>query len=268
VTKWSHIIPGVESVFRALADVSRRKLLDRLFERDGQTLTELADCLPAMTRFGVMKHLRLLEEAGLVTTRREGREKLHYLNAVPIRLIHDRWIGKYRKARAAALAELKIDLEEDMRTVDTRPAQVYTVFIRAPREMVWDAITKPEFTRQYFFGSEPQSTWKPGARLAWNEHGTGTLLVDGEVIEYDRPSRLVHSWVAHYDPILTAEGPSRVTFELEEKDGVTKLTTIHDDFPTGSKVYENVAGGWPQVLSGLKTLLETGVPLYSQGAAV
>src|SRR5438309_9335317 len=127
-----------------------------------------------MTRFGVMKQLHLLEEAGLVTTRREGREKLHYLNAVPIRLIHDRWIGKYRKTRAAALAELKLDLEEEeMRTVDTRPAQVYTVFIRAPRERVWEAMTKPEFTHKYMYDSETMSTWKPGSELHWTEHGTG-----------------------------------------------------------------------------------------------
>ncbi len=258
----------MESVFRALADVSRRKLLDRLFERDGQTLTELAGSLPSMTRFGVMKHLRLLEEAGLITTRREGREKLHYLNAVPIRLIHDRWIGKYRKARAAALAELKLDLEEEMRTSDTRPAQVYTVFIRAPREKVWDAITKPEFTRRYFFDSEATRPWKVGEMQLFAEHGTGRLLVDGEVIEYNRPKRLVHGWTVHYDEGLTAEGPSRVTYELEETNGVTKLTAIHDDFPNGSKVYDNVAGGWPLVLSGLKTLVETGAPLYPEKAAV
>lgn len=251
----------VEEVFKALADVSRRKLLDRLFERDGQTLTELGESLPAMTRFGVMKHLGVLEEAGLVTTRRVGREKLHYLNAVPIRLIHDRWIGKYRKARAAALAELKLDLEEEMAISDTRPAQIYIVYIRAPQEKVFDALTKPEFTRRYFFGSEPKSTWKSGARLLWTEHGTGRELVDGEVIEYDRPRRLVHSWIVKYDDALTAEGPSRVTWELEETAGVTKVTAIHDDFPMGSKVYDNVAGGWPLVLSGLKTLVETGAPL-------
>ena len=162
------MIPGMESVFKALADPSRRKLLDLLFERDGQTLTELARSLPAMTRFGVMKHLGLLEEAGLVTTRRAGREKLHYLNAVPIRMVHDRWIGKYRKARAAALVDLKLDMEEEMATMDTRPAQIYTVYIRAPREKVWDAITKPEFTHRYFFGSEPASSWKAkGASASW-----------------------------------------------------------------------------------------------------
>jgi uncharacterized protein YndB with AHSA1/START domain/predicted transcriptional regulator len=259
----------VEPVFRALADRNRRKLLDRLFERDGQTLTELADSLPGMTRFGVMKHLRVLEEAQLVTTRRAGRTKLHYLNAVPIRLIHDRWIGKYRAARAAALSELKIDLEEEaMKSVDTRPAQVYTVFIRAPRERVWDAITKPAFTHKYFFGSEPHSTWKPGARLHWTEHGSGRGLVDGEVVEFTPPARLVHTWKVLYDDELMAETPSRVTYELEETDGITKLTAIHDDFAAGSKVYDNVAGGWPLVLSGLKTLLETGAPLKPERAAV
>jgi uncharacterized protein YndB with AHSA1/START domain/DNA-binding transcriptional ArsR family regulator len=259
---------SMESVFRALADPSRRKLLDLLFERDGQTLTELSGNLPAMTRFGVMKHLGLLEEAGLVTTRRLGREKLHYLNAVPIRMVHDRWIGKYRKARAAALVDLKLEMEVAMATMDERPAQVNTVYIRAPREKVWDAITKPEFTHKYFFGSEPQSSWKPGDRLLWTQHGTGLDLVDGEVIEYDKPRRLVHTWVVKYDESLTAEGPSRVAWELEETDGVTKLTAVHDNFPAGSKVYDNVAGGWMLVLSGLKTLVETGSPLQAEKAAV
>ena len=98
-------------VFRALADPTRRHLLDRLFERDGRTLTELESDLE-MTRFGVMKHLRLLEDAGLVVTRRSGREKLHYLNPVPIRLIHDRWIDKYTERQVSALAYLKSELEE------------------------------------------------------------------------------------------------------------------------------------------------------------
>jgi len=100
-----------DHVFRALADPTRRHLLDRLFERDGSSLTELESELE-MTRFGVMKHLRVLEEAGLVNTRREGRAKLHYLNPVPIRLIHDRWIDKYTEHRVAALADLKTELEE------------------------------------------------------------------------------------------------------------------------------------------------------------
>ncbi len=102
----------VDEVFKALADPTRRRLLDELFARDGQTLTELEEGLP-MTRFGVMKHLRVLEEAGLITTRRQGRSKLHYLNAVPIRLIHDRWVSKYAEPWAAGLSGLKRHLESE-----------------------------------------------------------------------------------------------------------------------------------------------------------
>ena len=113
MTVWSPILRHVDDdrVFRALADPTRRHLVDRLFERDGRTLTELESELE-MTRFGVMKQLRLLEEAGLVVTRRQGREKLHFLNPVPIRQIHDRWIDKYTERVVSALLDLKDDLEE------------------------------------------------------------------------------------------------------------------------------------------------------------
>jgi DNA-binding transcriptional ArsR family regulator len=104
----------VDEVFRALADPTRRALLDALFEEDGQTLSALEQRSP-MSRFGVMKHLRVLEEAGLVTTRRRGREKLHFLNPVPIRLVHDRWVSKYAEPWASALSELKQEIEEDER---------------------------------------------------------------------------------------------------------------------------------------------------------
>jgi DNA-binding transcriptional ArsR family regulator len=102
----------MDEVFKALADPTRRRLLDELFREDGQTLGALEEGLP-MTRFGVMKHLRVLEEAGLVTTRRRGREKLHFLNPVPIRLVHDRWVSKYAELWAAGLSELKRDIEEE-----------------------------------------------------------------------------------------------------------------------------------------------------------
>jgi DNA-binding transcriptional ArsR family regulator len=111
VTYYSGVTIDDDRVFKALADPTRRFLLDRLFKRDGRTLTELESELE-MTRFGVMKHLRILEEAGLVVTRRSGREKLHYLNPVPIRLIHDRWIDKYRERQVSALVDLKTHLEE------------------------------------------------------------------------------------------------------------------------------------------------------------
>src|ERR671939_955068 len=113
----------MDDVFRALADPTRRSLLDELFEEDGQTLSALERRLP-MTRFGVMKHLKVLEEAGLVTTRKRGREKLHFLNPVPIRLVHDRWVSKYAEPWAAGLSELKRDLEG--RTME----KVFEIYIK------------------------------------------------------------------------------------------------------------------------------------------
>jgi len=114
VTKWSPIVARMaeDRVFKALADPTRRHLLDLLFERDGRTLTELESGLE-MTRFGVMKHLKVLEEAELVVTLKKGREKLHYLNPVPIRLIHDRWIDKYTERQVTALVDLKNELEQE-----------------------------------------------------------------------------------------------------------------------------------------------------------
>ena len=144
-------------VFKALADPTRRHLLDRLFERDGRTLSELESELE-MTRFGVMKHLRVLEAAGLVVTRRSGREKLHFLNPVPIRLIHDRWIDKYTERQVSALARpqdrnWRRQHDHDHRHRDRTTTQVYQLFIRATPEQIWEAITKPEFTAQYFHGA-------------------------------------------------------------------------------------------------------------------
>src|SRR5690348_5617268 len=133
-----------DQAFRALADPTRRRLLDLLFEREGRTLRELHSEVEGMTRFGVMKHLRILEAAGLVVTRRVGREKLHYLNPVPVQLIHDRWVSKYTRRNAAALADLKTNLERG-ESMSAAPTQVYQVFIRATAEEIWDAITKPEF---------------------------------------------------------------------------------------------------------------------------
>src|ERR671930_1920511 len=149
---------GSADVFKALADPSRRLLLDSLFVEDGQTLGELSARLPGMTRFGVMKHLRLLEAAGPVVSQKVGREKLHYLNPVPIRLIHDRWIGKYAEPWVGALADLKINLEG--RAMD-RPRHVFQVYIRTTPDQLWQAITDPSFTVRYFRRSRVESGWRP-----------------------------------------------------------------------------------------------------------
>src|SRR5215218_10172096 len=143
----------MDKVFKALADPTRRSLLDELFERDGQTLTELEQRLP-MTRFGVMKHLKLLEEAGLVTTRKRGREKLHFLNPVPIRLVHDRWVSKYAEPWVASLSELKTALEEE-----NGMEKVFEIYIKTTPERLWHAITDPEMRRKYNFGIAVESDW-------------------------------------------------------------------------------------------------------------
>src|ERR671933_228959 len=136
---------GMDAVFKALADPTRRDLLDELFRDDGQTLSALEGRLP-MTRFGVMKHLRILEEAGLVTTRRRGREKLHFLNPVPIRLVHDRWVSKYAEPWAATLTGLKRRLED-------RPMEkVFEIYIKTTPERLWDAIIDPDLREKYTFG--------------------------------------------------------------------------------------------------------------------
>ena len=255
--------PGVadDQAFRALADPTRRLLLDLLFERQGRTLRELHSEVEGMTRFGVMKHLRILESAGLVVTRRVGREKLHYLNAVPVQLIHDRWVSKYTRPQAAALADLKDELERG-ETMSAAPTQVYQVFIKANPEQVWDAITRPEFTARYFFGSRVQTTGKTGAPIKHLAAHSDELWGDDAILESEPPRRLVHTWRSLYDAEMAAEPASRITWEIEpQPGGVSKLTVIHDQLERSPKTAAGVSGGWMFILSGLKTLLETGEPL-------
>jgi len=248
-----------EDVFRALADPSRRLLLDSLFVRDGQTLGELTARLPSMTRFGVMKHLRILEAAGLVLTRKIGREKLHYLNPVPIRLMHDRWIGKYAEPWVGVLAELKTNLEG---TRMERPRHVFQVYIRTQPDRLWQAITDPEFTQRFFFQTRLQVELRPGAELQyWNRDGK--LAVEGHVLEVEPPRRLVTTWAFRHQPEMADDPPSRVTWEIEPLDEMCRLTLTHDDFLSETATFKSVGQGWPLVLSSLKSLLETGEPLPS-----
>ncbi|HWW53715.1 MAG TPA: metalloregulator ArsR/SmtB family transcription factor, partial [Acidimicrobiales bacterium] len=146
----------MDDVFRALADPTRRSLLDELFRQDGQTLSALEERF-SMTRFGVMKHLKQLEEAGLVVTKRRGREKLHFLNPVPIRLVHDRWVSKYAAPWAAELSELKHRLENDME-------KVFEIYIRTTPERLWEAITDSDIRSKYQFGNTITSDFTPGSR--------------------------------------------------------------------------------------------------------
>ena len=155
-------MPGVDDstapAFRALADPSRRLLLDRLFARDGQSLGELSAHLPEMTRFGVMRHLGVLESAGLITTRKEGREKRHFLNPVPIRRIHDRWISKYAAPVIGTMSAIKNHLEASPMAVPPDEIEhVYSIYINADPARVWRAITDGDETAQYYYGTRVNS---------------------------------------------------------------------------------------------------------------
>ena len=244
----------LEPVFRALADAHRRTLLDRLRERDGQALGDLTEALPEMTRFGVMKHLRVLTDAGLVVTRRSGRRKLHFLNPIPIRLIADRWISRYAEPLVNQMADVKHHLEAA--TPMSAPKHVYEVYIRATPEQVWQALTDPELTKQYYYGTEVQSDWKPGSPMVYR-NPDGTESIQCEIVEVEPASRLVHTF---YFP-GTDETPSRCTWTIEARGDATLLTLTHDEFDGETATFRSVAHGWVPILSGMKTLLETGKPL-------
>jgi uncharacterized protein YndB with AHSA1/START domain len=247
----------VDTVFRALADPTRRSLLDELFREDGQTLSALEGRFP-MTRFGVMKHLKQLEEAGLVVTRRHGREKHHFLNPVPIRLVHDRWVSKYAEPWAAALSGLKHTLEATME-------KVIEIYIKTSPERLWEAITDPEMRGKYNFGARVASDWTPGSRYELSAGDGAVPLGEGENLEVDPPRRLVQSANFLWSEEAKNEGTSRITWEIEPiGDDSCRLTVTHDQLREGAN--PEVYGGWPMILSGLKTLLETGEVLTTPGS--
>jgi uncharacterized protein YndB with AHSA1/START domain/DNA-binding transcriptional ArsR family regulator len=266
----------MDEVFKALADPTRRSLLDELFKRDGQTLSALERRLP-MTRFGVMKHLRVLEEAGLVTTKKRGREKHHFLNPVPIRLVHDRWVSKYAEPWAATLSGLKTTLEEETMEAFDVPHRlrlspdpdgkggmaVFEIYIKTTPERLWEAITDPQLRAKYSFGVETHSDWTPGSSYTAGVPGVIEIAA-GENLEVDPPRRLVQTFNAHWSDEVKAAGTSRVTWEIIPVGDSCQLTVIHDQLPEDAN--PELYGGWPMILSGLKTLLETGETLTTPGS--
>jgi uncharacterized protein YndB with AHSA1/START domain len=246
----------VETVFRALADPTRRALLDALYERDGQTLAALT-ARHDMTRIAVAKHLRLLENAGLVVSRRRGREKLHYLNTIPIGLIHDRWVSKYTERWTAGLTGLKRELERPME-------KVFEIYIRTTPERLWAAITDPEVRAKYHFGAFVESDWEPGSPYTLTHPGADGPLAEGENLVVDPPKLLVQSMRTLWSEDAEREGTSRVTWEIEPVGDSCRLTVIHDQLSDNAP--EELYGGWPMILSGLKTWLETGETLTTPGS--
>jgi len=270
----------MDAVFRALADPSRRGLLDRLRERNGQSLRELCGGLD-MARQSVTKHLAVLEAAGLVTTSRRGREKLHFLNAAPINDIAERWIDRYHRGHAEALADLKRTLEDDAMT-DTE--FVYVTYIKTTPEKLWQALTDPAFTRRYW-GVGHLSDWKVGSKMLSQATADGECKDLDQVVFESEPGRcLSYTWHT-YQPEhaelfgwseerlaeLQKEPRTRVRFEIEPDGDAVKLTVVHEGFVPGSEMLRAASGrrpesgGWPQLLANLKTLLETGEVLYPAG---
>jgi uncharacterized protein YndB with AHSA1/START domain/DNA-binding transcriptional ArsR family regulator len=261
----------MDAVFKALSDPTRRSLLDELFKADGQTLSALEQRLP-MTRFGVMKHLKVLEEAGLVVTKRRGREKHHFLNPVPIRLVHDRWVSKYAEPWAAGLTGLKRKLEGTMEKFpeagltlsEGDTTAVFEIFIKTTPELLWEAITDPEMRAKYSFGVQTHSDWAPGSEYKASVPGI-IDIAEGENLEVDPPRRLVQTFTALWSEDVKAEGASKVTWEIEPVgDDSCRLTVVHSELRPGAS--NELYGGWPQILSGLKTLLETGQQLTTPGS--
>jgi uncharacterized protein YndB with AHSA1/START domain/DNA-binding transcriptional ArsR family regulator len=246
----------MDAVFRALADPTRRALLDALHEQDGQTLLALT-APHHMTRIAVAKHLRLLEGAGLVVSRRRGREKLHYLNTVPIQAIQDRWVNKFAERWAAGLVGLKHELEQPME-------KVFEIYIRTTPERLWEAITDPTIRAKYHFGAGIQSDWTPGSHYALGHPGADDPLAEGENLIVEPPRRLVQTMRVRWSDEAENAGTSRVTWEIEPVGDSCRLTVIHDQLSEDAP--SEVYGGWPMILSGLKTWLETGVVLTTPGS--
>jgi uncharacterized protein YndB with AHSA1/START domain/DNA-binding transcriptional ArsR family regulator len=258
-----------EDVFKALADESRRTLLDALREHDGQSITALAAHLPQMTRFGAASHLAVLVDAGLVTVIRSGREKLHYLNAIPLREVAVRWLSDFSAAHSDLLLAFRTELEEPTRQehpmiatnqVDRADqAVVYRIPIKAPIQLVWDALTDNDTPRPWMWDTTIASTWRAGESYSMNA-GTESMIA-GTVLEIEPPLLLSMTFDARWDPETAEEPSGRLEYRLQSLgDAVTELTVILTGLV--GRTAADAARDTPAIYAGLKTWLETGSPLF------
>lgn len=247
----------MDQIFKALADPSRRQILDLLKAQPGQNVADLTERFP-FSRFAVMKHLRVLEEANLVTSRRVGRSRQLFLNAIPIQTVYDRWMSTYSAHWASSLTRFKNQLEQGDSPMST-PDQIYVVYIRTTADKLWQALTEPELTRQYFHGTDFQSELTMGSTIEYKlTDGDSTrTAVSGEVFEIEPPRRLGYTF-----RFMSNEDPhTRVRYAIDPMGEMVKLTVTHEGFAGETATYQDTMEGWPPILSGLKTLLETGQPL-------
>jgi uncharacterized protein YndB with AHSA1/START domain/DNA-binding transcriptional ArsR family regulator len=248
----------MDLVLKALGDKTRRTLLDKLRTRDGQSLTELESDLE-MQRFGVMKHLKILEEAHLVLTHKSGRFKYHYLNVAPLQSVVDRWIEPLTRAPATrSLLDLKANLEGEtvMSKKQEKPDFMLETFIAASPTRVWEALTSAEISRQYYImGAAFHGELKAGKPYEYRT-ADGKVMLSGEIISARRPHHLEMTFLPGWSGKNAKL--SRNVFQLKKVGAHCKLVIMHFDIPLENA---GVREGWARIVSGLKTLLETGKPV-------
>ncbi|MFK7792262.1 MAG: helix-turn-helix domain-containing protein [Devosiaceae bacterium] len=249
----------VDVIFKALGDDTRRQLLDELHQKDGQTLGELEAAMQrhvSMTRFGIMKHLKVLEEASLVVTRKSGRFKHHYLNAVPLQEVIDRWIEPLlMKPAAQGLLNLKAQLESANTMVEAdsnKPDFVMSTYIKTSQDALWDALTDAQSNQAYNF--LPGSCVRDGNQLIFRTPDNGLMLICTETA-LEPKTRIDSTFEPHWEGPEAEMPASRFVYLIEPQADFCKLTIEHFNLPAGQ---EDVADGWMRTMAGLKTWLETG----------
>jgi len=257
----------MDDVFKALSDPHRRAILDLLRKSDGRSLSDLEKYFPEMTRFGVMKHLKVLEDALLIVTKRQGRFKYHYLNPMPIQDIAERWISPFAKPWTQAINTLKHQIERT-NTMTTKPKHIYVSVIKTTPEKLWQALTDGKITPAYYYGGAFEGKIEKGANYVYHAPGGEGCFVRGTIEDIILHKKLVTTFKGEWMPDMENDAPSRVTWEIEQQGECCRLTLTHDHFEGETTTYQNTGNGWPGILSGLKTFLETGEPLnYNPMAA-
>lgn len=251
---WKTLEPGttmakeqLEAVLHGLGDANRRRILDILSSNPGLNVSELSEHFE-VTRYAVMKHLNVLEEAELVVSEKKGRSRHLYFNAMPLQVIYERWMSEFSSLVGGRLSRLERHLDDE-----SPPEHTFESYIRTTPARLWEALIEPDKTRAYYFGTAVDSTFEPGGPIAYV--GRESTVIEGEVLEAEPPSRLVHTFRfgAFDDP------ESRVTYDIEPvNDDVVRVTLTHDELVADSRTYREVGQGWPRLIAGLKSLLETG----------
>jgi len=240
----------MEHIFKALADPTRQKLLDALRHKDGQTLTQLEASLD-MTRFGVMKHLNLLEDANLIITRKQGRFKYHYLNAMPLQEVMDRWVAPFLQPQAKALADLKAKLEKD--TSMSKPDFMMQTYIRCTQDALWEALTQADDMARYHFACNTVQGNAAVGESTTFIRPDGSAMLNQVTTALDPKSKIAMT----FEPLFMGpDAPSsHMIYLIEPQGDVCQLTIEHYDMAPGQ---ENFAEGWARLAASLKSYLETG----------